>query len=135
MSRDITAKKADEEKIVHLSYHDKLRACSTEVLREHQHQVISDPAVLPFSMVVCDVNGLKLTNDVFGHQMGDRLLRRALRSSRVRSAPTIVPTGSEAMSLSCFPGPTKKLPGGKSMEPRLGDARKIGEHDFPSRSA
>ena len=24
----------------------------------------------------CDVNGLKLTNDVFGHQEGDRLLIR-----------------------------------------------------------
>ncbi len=30
---------------------------------------------MPVSVVMGDVNGLKITNDVFGHQAGDSLLR------------------------------------------------------------
>jgi diguanylate cyclase (GGDEF)-like protein len=29
---------------------------------------------LPLSLILCDVNGLKITNDAFGHQAGDQLL-------------------------------------------------------------
>jgi len=29
---------------------------------------------LPFSIIVADINGLKLTNDSYGHKMGDKLL-------------------------------------------------------------
>ena len=30
-----------------------------------------DPAFLPFSVIMADMNGLKLTNDAFGHAVGD----------------------------------------------------------------
>src|SRR6056297_2661437 len=29
---------------------------------------------IPFSIIVADVNGLKLANDSYGHKMGDKLL-------------------------------------------------------------
>ena len=32
--------------------------------------------MLPFSIIMGDLNGLKLTNDVFGHSMGDQLLKK-----------------------------------------------------------
>lgn len=31
---------------------------------------------LPIAVIMGDVNGLKLTNDVFGHQTGDMLLKK-----------------------------------------------------------
>ena len=31
---------------------------------------------LPLSIIMCDVNGLKLVNDSFGHEAGDALLRK-----------------------------------------------------------
>lgn len=31
---------------------------------------------LPVSIIVADVNGLKLTNDIFGHNAGDELLKK-----------------------------------------------------------
>lgn len=73
---DITEKKAREEKIIQLSYHDKLtglhnRASFEEELKNHDTE-----GHLPISIVIGDVNGLKLTNDVFGHQEGDRLLQK-----------------------------------------------------------
>ena len=31
---------------------------------------------MPMSLILCDVNGLKLTNDIFGHAYGDELIKR-----------------------------------------------------------
>lgn len=71
---DITEKKKTEEKIQYLSYNDKLtglynRAYIDIILNDLDHQ-----EQLPVSLIMGDINGLKLTNDVFGHQEGDRLL-------------------------------------------------------------
>jgi diguanylate cyclase (GGDEF)-like protein len=38
---------------------------------------------LPLSIIIGDVNGLKLTNDIFGHAMGDKLLQSIARSLRL----------------------------------------------------
>jgi diguanylate cyclase (GGDEF)-like protein len=37
-------------------------------------QKFTEPEHLPFSVIMGDMNGLKLTNDVFGHKEGDRML-------------------------------------------------------------
>ncbi|MCR5078990.1 MAG: GGDEF domain-containing protein [Bacilli bacterium] len=38
---------------------------------------IEDGSVLPFSLLVCDVNGLKEVNDTYGHKVGDRYIKDA----------------------------------------------------------
>ncbi len=35
---------------------------------------------LPLSILMCDVNGLKLVNDSFGHDSGDALLKKAAKT-------------------------------------------------------
>lgn len=35
---------------------------------------------LPLSIIMIDVNGLKLTNDAFGHFAGDELLKRVAKT-------------------------------------------------------
>jgi len=44
----------------------------------------------PFSLIIGDVNGLKLVNDIFGHDEGDKLLCKvmAARLSKVIINPT-----------------------------------------------
>ncbi len=76
---DITEKKKIEEKIQYLSYNDKLtglynRAYIETILNDLEHQ-----EQLPVSLIMGDINGLKLTNDVFGHQEGDKLLVNVAR--------------------------------------------------------
>jgi len=39
----------------------------------------SDPPAAPVGVVLCDVNGLKVVNDVHGHHAGDALLREVAR--------------------------------------------------------
>lgn len=72
---DITEKKKTEEKIISLSYHDLLTGLYNRRFYEEELQKLnSDEKYLPLTIIMADVNGLKLTNDVFGHEAGDTLL-------------------------------------------------------------
>ncbi len=71
---DITERLRTEEQIRFLSYHDNLTALYN---RAHVATVLPQlerPEALPVSMIMIDMNGLKLVNDVFGHQQGDLIL-------------------------------------------------------------
>lgn len=73
---DITDRKEAEEQILYLSCHDKLTGLYN---RHYYENLIEHPVALddlPFTMIVADVNGLKLANDAFGHAFGDQLLVR-----------------------------------------------------------
>ncbi len=76
LARDITERKLRLEKIEYLSYHDQLTGLYNR--RRYMQQITSmdRPEKLPLAIVMADLNGLKLTNDAFGHQMGDMLLTR-----------------------------------------------------------
>lgn len=56
------------------TYHDELtglynRVYMTEILGQ-----LEEEDSLPFSIIVADLNGLKITNDTFGHEIGDQML-------------------------------------------------------------
>ena len=74
ISRDISEKKKEEENLLYNSYHDQLtKVYNRRYLKEKMAEFILDKA-FPLSIIICDVNGLKLTNDVFGHNVGDAIL-------------------------------------------------------------
>lgn len=72
---DITEKMNAEREIRYLAYHDKLTGLYNRGLFEEEVQRIDVERSLPISIIIADLNGLKLTNDVFGHFTGDRLLK------------------------------------------------------------
>ena len=72
--RDITDKKNADEKIRYLSFHDKLTGLYNRAFFEEELKRLDNFRQLPISILIGDVNGLKLTNDVFGHLIGDNLL-------------------------------------------------------------
>jgi diguanylate cyclase (GGDEF)-like protein/PAS domain S-box-containing protein len=75
MIEDITEKKQKEEEILYLSYHDSLTGLYNRTFFEEEKRLFDASRRLPMSVVMGDVNGLKLINDSFGHSAGDSLLR------------------------------------------------------------
>lgn len=75
--RDITQRRQDENKIRYLSFHDKLTGLYNRAFLEEELKRLDAEEYLPISIIMGDVNGLKLVNDAFGHQKGDELLQSA----------------------------------------------------------
>ncbi len=73
--RDYSDKKQKQEEILYLSHHDQLTGLYNRHFFEEELKRLDAKCYLPLSMAMFDVNGLKLTNDAFGHQMGDKLLQ------------------------------------------------------------
>lgn len=71
---DITDKRKAEDQVLYMSYHDKLTSLYNRAYIDSIIPELQSSPNLPFSVVMADMNGLKLTNDVFGHQSGDKLL-------------------------------------------------------------
>jgi diguanylate cyclase (GGDEF)-like protein/PAS domain S-box-containing protein/putative nucleotidyltransferase with HDIG domain len=74
--RDCSESLRKESEILWLSYHDQLTGLHNRRSYEHEVHRLDDPAYHPLALVMADVNGLKLTNDAFGHTAGDELLRK-----------------------------------------------------------
>lgn len=66
--------KRNEEKIKRLSYYDSLTGLYNRRYMEEELERANKHRKLPISIIVGDVNGLKLINDNLGHQAGDKLL-------------------------------------------------------------
>lgn len=71
---DITARKKYEEKILQLSYYDKLTGLQNRTFMEHNFAELDRRSDCRYAIIMGDVNGLKLINDTFGHKEGDRLI-------------------------------------------------------------
>jgi diguanylate cyclase (GGDEF)-like protein/PAS domain S-box-containing protein len=72
--QDITERKKSEEQIKFLSFHDKLTGLYNRAYFEEELKRLNTNRQLPISLIIGDVNGLKLVNDAFGHREGDQLL-------------------------------------------------------------
>lgn len=74
---DISERKKRDEWIKYLSLRDTLTALNNRNSFEKALQEMDTVKNLPLSVIFADINGLKMTNDIFGHNSGDRLLRKA----------------------------------------------------------
>ena len=72
---DITELKRKENEISYLSYHDSLTGLHNRAYFEKEIKNLDNDKHLPLGLIIGDVNGLKMTNDVFGHDEGDKLLK------------------------------------------------------------
>ncbi len=68
-----------EKKIRYISFHDNLTNLYNRAYFEEELKRLNTRRQMPVSIIIGDANGLKLTNDVFGHQEGDRLLQEMAR--------------------------------------------------------
>lgn len=74
--RDVSLEREKNRQIRFLSYHDALTGLYNRRYMEEAIRGLNSDNNLPFAVIMGDVNGLKITNDVFGHAAGDNLLRK-----------------------------------------------------------
>lgn len=72
--RNITERKQAEQRLKYLSFHDMLTGIYNRFYFEEELNRLDTKRQTPLSVIMGDVNGLKIVNDTFGHQEGDRLL-------------------------------------------------------------
>ena len=68
-----------EKYLKYLSFHDKLTGLYNRAYFSEELKRLNTPRTLPLSIIIGDVNGLKLINDAFGHEKGDLLLKKIAR--------------------------------------------------------
>lgn len=74
ISRDITLRKAAEERVKYVSFHDSLTGVYNRLYFEEELNRLDKGREIPISIIMGDINFLKLANDMFGHEAGDQLL-------------------------------------------------------------
>ena len=74
MQLDITERKQKEKQIKYLLYRDQLTDLYNRRFFEEKMESLNQKSKLPISIIMADVNGLKIINDTYGHSTGDELL-------------------------------------------------------------
>ncbi|MFC5528922.1 diguanylate cyclase domain-containing protein [Cohnella yongneupensis] len=74
---DMTEQQQSRERLEYLSTHDSLTGLYNRNYIERRLNEQRTSLDLPLSLIMTDMNGLKLVNDVFGHLRGDELLVRS----------------------------------------------------------
>lgn len=84
-----------------LVYYDPLTQIYNRRYYEEELKRLNAPRQLPLSIILIDVNRLKLTNDIFGHQQGDELLKEVAEiiSDSTRSEDIIARWGGDEFGI------------------------------------
>jgi len=84
---DITQQVLDEKRILYLATHDVLTDLYN---RNYFEEIVTQKEKdFPLGLVLCDIDGLKLINDAFGHLKGDELLQSLAKTLKALS-PTYI---------------------------------------------
>lgn len=78
-------RKQYEEKITYISFHDTLTGLYNRAYFDEELKRMNNPRYYPLTVVMVDVNGLKVVNDTFGHQQGDELLKNLAYIMKISS--------------------------------------------------
>jgi diguanylate cyclase (GGDEF)-like protein/PAS domain S-box-containing protein/putative nucleotidyltransferase with HDIG domain len=74
--RDVTERRKQQKHIEYLNYHDTLTGLFNRQFLEEELKRLDTERNLPFSIIMGDINKLKMINDAFGHEKGDELIRK-----------------------------------------------------------
>lgn len=108
---DITARKKAEAYLEYLGKHDSLTRLRNRAYYTDELNRISRKGPWPLSVLLMDLNGLKLVNDSEGHAAGDSLLRRVgevLTSANSENAYCVARIGGDEFAV-LMPGCDERL--------------------------
>lgn len=106
---DVTEEYNNKKQVAYLSYHDSLTGLYNRRFFEEELSRLDVQRNLPISIIMGDMNGLKLTNDIFGHSVGDNLLKEAAKILKkfCRADDIIVRMGGDEFTI-LLPKTTKE---------------------------
>ena len=95
--RDITIRKKLEERLEYLSYNDQLTGLYNRRFYDEELKRLDVKENYPLTIVLGDVNGLKLINDSFGHVIGDELIKKSAQiiKNGCRSQDVVIRLGGD----------------------------------------
>ena len=73
---DITEQKNHEKKVQYLMRHDFLTGLYNRVYFEAERKRLDRVDFLPLTVIIGDINGLKMINDALGEQVGDGMIKK-----------------------------------------------------------
>ena len=73
---DYAQQKKEKERLNYLAFHDRITGTYNQAYFYEELERVNIPENYPISLIMGDVNELKLVNDIFGHKAGDLLLSR-----------------------------------------------------------
>lgn len=98
---DVTDKKKKEKEVEYLNQHDSLTGLYNRKFFELEKDRMDTPAHLPLTVLIGDVNGLKLINDAFGLEAGDKVIIRTaeILKSCLRKNDVLARYGGDEFSI------------------------------------
>jgi diguanylate cyclase (GGDEF)-like protein len=99
--KDFTEYKETQKQLEYLSMHDTLTGLYNRGYFDEEMSRLNNPRWVPVSIIICDLDNLKLVNDTLGHHQGDRLLKAAGAVIRTpfRSSDVIARIGGDEFAL------------------------------------
>ena len=98
---DITERKMMEEQLRFLSTHDPLTGIYNRAYFEEEMTRLENSRSFPISIIIGDVDKLKSTNDRYGHDAGDEVLKMVARilKESFRSEDVVARTGGDEFAV------------------------------------
>jgi diguanylate cyclase (GGDEF)-like protein/PAS domain S-box-containing protein len=101
MLEDISARKSDELHLKHVSSHDSLTGVYNRSYFDSEFICLQSGMLMPVSIIVIDIDGLKQINDTKGHDAGDFLIKNVARvlKEAVRGDDLLARIGGDEFSI------------------------------------
>ena len=95
------SKYIDDNRILKLTYNDSLTGLYNRRFFEKELMRLDTQRQLPISIVIADINGLKIINDSLGHEKGDELLIKSAKILKniIREEDVLARQGGDEFSI------------------------------------
>ncbi|GAV22782.1 diguanylate cyclase [Carboxydothermus pertinax] len=99
--RDVTERKIMERELKYCSTRDVLTGLYNRAFFEEEVKRMEKGREYPISVLICDLDNLKAVNDMFGHDKGDLLLKRAadILKGGVRQGDVVARIGGDEFGI------------------------------------